>query len=122
MTHTFSPAAPWLSTVFHIAPFISMVIVHHWFFHAMLSENVTDIILTNKRLLYLARRLFVLNIMDEVLLHKIEKVEVRKRNIIQYLFNYGDLWIFTGGPQVIIPYVASPQAWAGQIERLLHIH
>lgn len=95
---------------------ITLSVVQHWFFHFLLSENVTDVILTNKRILHMDRSLWFLDTMDEMVLARIKMVEVHKKGLLQRILDYGDLWVDTGGGQSIA-YLPSPNAWAQEIER-----
>ena len=99
---------------------IAIVIVQHWFFHFLLSENVSDVILTNKRILRLNRSLWFVDTMDEIVLVKIKMVEVKKSGILHRLLNYGDLRFDTGGGKTI-QFVHAPKAWAEEIEHNMKI-
>ena len=99
---------------------VALILIQHWFFHAMLSENVTDIILTNKRILLLSHRLWFSDTMEEIILSRIKMVEIRKRGIVRRVFNYGDLWFDTGGGQTVC-FVPQPSLWVTQIERVMNI-
>jgi hypothetical protein len=107
-----------LSAIIFFGTLISLLLIHHWFFHAMLSENVTDIILTNRRVFYMSHQLWFADTMDEVVLQSIKIVEAGRRGIVRRLFNYGELWFDIGGGGQKIPYVPSPQTWATYIERM----
>jgi hypothetical protein len=113
-------ASPDLARVLLLATLVSLTVVHHWFFHFLLSENVTDVILTNKRILRLTRSLWFVDTMDEIVLVKIKMVEVQKRGILRRLLNYGDLWFDTGGGQHI-PFIPAPKVWAQDVERNMRI-
>jgi uncharacterized membrane protein YdbT with pleckstrin-like domain len=94
--------------------------VQHWFFHTALSINVSDIILTNKRMVNLVRDLWFNDASHDVALTRINAVDVQKQGFIQNILNYGDLRFDTGGStqedrSQIIYCVPSPQEWAEDI-------
>ncbi len=99
-----------------LAGLLAAVLVQHWFFHFLLSENVTDIILTNKRILFLTRKLWFVDTADEIVLAKIKMVEAQKRGILCRVLDYGNLWFDTGGGRSIA-FLPSPKEWARDIER-----
>lgn len=113
---------PEISSVIFFGALIIVVLVQHWFFHAFLSEHATDIVLTNKRMLYLVHRLWVADSMDELVLQKIKMVEVHRNGIMQHMLNYGDLaCLFDVGAGKVFLFVPRPQTWARHIERLVSI-
>ncbi len=112
--------APELALMILFVTLIAMTAVLHWFFHFVLSENVTDVILTNKRIVRLTRSLWFVDTMDEIVLPRIKMVEVKKKGILRRLLNYGDLWFDTGGGQRIA-FMPAPKAWAEEIERNMRI-
>ncbi len=98
----------------------ALLVVVHWFFHALMSEQCTDIVLTNERLLYLRHRLWLDHRLDEVLVDRIKAVQFDRHGFVHRLLDYGELWIDTGGGQTI-QYVPSPDSWVHHIERLMHV-
>lgn len=109
-----------IGRIIFFAALTALVIIHHWFFHFILSENVSDVILTNKRILHLNRSLWFVDTMDEIILMKIKMVEVQKRGFLRRLLNYGDLWFDAGGGWTL-PFIPAPKAWAEDIENNMKI-
>lgn len=115
-------SAPELSTIVFWCVLLAMVIVQHWFFHAMLSENTTTIILTNKRILYLENSLWVDDAMDELVLKRIQMVKVHKQGVIRHMLNYGELsCFFDVDAGKTFRFMPGPQTWARQIENLMNV-
>ncbi|PIQ76004.1 hypothetical protein COU78_03520 [Candidatus Peregrinibacteria bacterium CG10_big_fil_rev_8_21_14_0_10_49_24] len=84
----------------HVAFFIALIlilIVHHWFFHSIMSEGMVDIFITNKRIISMRDRLFFCEDMHEVNIERIRAVEAQEHGILQNIFRYGNLWFDTGG-------------------------
>lgn len=120
MAPALGSVTPELGLTLLMASLVAVVLVQHWFFHAMLSENVTDMMLTDKRILLLSHRLWLADGMDEIILNRIKMVEVDKHGFVRRLFDYGDLWFDVGGGRTL-PYISSPHAWAGHVERVMNI-
>lgn len=117
--YSFVESAPGQARIFLFLALIVSLAVCHWFFHFALSEHVSDILLTNKRLLRLERRLWLFDGVDETVLVKIKVVDVKKRGFLRQIFNYGDLWFDTSGG-VLLRYVPDPKGWAEDIQRQIH--
>ena len=101
-----------------------LVFVHHWFFHRILSEGMVDIIITNKRLMYLDDRLWFHDDLHELALSRIRALEAHKHGILQNLFQYGELWFDTGGSSLesgrIIPLIPHPHQKVKMLYDLLY--
>ena len=115
----------WVS---HVTFFIALVFLfsaHHRFFHKILSEGMDDVIITNKRLIFLDACLWYCDDMHEVALERIRAVEARKHGVLQNLLRYGSLWFDTGGSEIrsgrIIPLVPHPHRKAKLITDLLEM-
>ena len=63
----------------------------------MLGEAMEDVILTNKRVIWIHESLFQQDTMRQVPLEKIQGVEVRKAGMLQTILGFGSLWFDTGG-------------------------
>lgn len=109
-------ADPQLALGFLIAGLVLSLAVLHWFFHFLLSENLSGVWLTNKRILLFARRLWLLDNVEEIILHRIAVVDVRRHGVLQQLLDYGHLH-FDPGDKEGISFVPHPKAWAEDIER-----
>lgn len=100
----------------------ALLIVHHWFFHAMLSESATGFMLTNKRVLFLWRRLWLADEMDELVLQKIKLVKAHRRGFIRQILDYGDLaCLFDIDAGKTLLYLPHPGEWARRIEKMIDI-
>ncbi len=89
--------------------------VLHWFFHLFLSDSVSEVFLTNKRILRFTCRLWLLDDLDETVLARIKVVEIQRRGILQQLLDYGELRFDTSDSRgiALIPH---PKTWAADIE------
>lgn len=76
---------------------ISALLVMHWFFHRAMSQSLEDIIITNRRFIYLEAHLWAKDEMHEISLNQIKAVESQKRGLIENIFRFGHLSFDTGG-------------------------
>ena len=111
------PGVPMVS----MAALAASLIVHNWFFHFILSENATDVIITSKRIVLLSHRLWFEETCDELVLERIRIVEVHRRGFLRNVFNYGDLsCLFDVNAGKTFYFIPNPKKWAGAIERIIH--
>ena len=115
----------WLSHITLLLALVLLVTVHHWFFHRILSDGMDDVIITDKRIIFLDSSLWLRDDMQEIALGQIRAVEARKRGILQNVFHYGSLWFDTGGSAIgggkVIPLVPHPHRKAKEILALLEM-
>lgn len=113
----------WISHGTFLLALVLLTLVHHWFFHRVLSDGMDDVIITNKRIIFLDSSLWLRDDMHEIALGQIRAVEARKRNILQNTLRYGSLWFDTGGSSMgggkVIPLVPHPHRKAKEILELL---
>lgn len=86
-----------LFSLFFLIGTVLCLAAHHWFFYRILSEGMVDIIITNKRFMYLEERLLLQDDMHETALKNILAVEAKKHGLLKNILSYGDLWFDTGG-------------------------
>lgn len=113
----------WSHLSFFAALFL-MLLVHHWFFHKIMSEAMVDIILTNKRFIFMRDSLLLHEDMHELSLDRIRAVEAREHGIIQNILRYGSIWFDTGGSDIgtrIITLIPHPHRKAKAIMQLLQM-
>ncbi len=103
------------SALLHTAALIVTLGVIHWLFHFALSEEISEIILTSKRLMNFRHRLWLFDAVDETVLARVKVVEVRERGVIHRLLDYGDLWLDTSGGKTL-HFVPHPKEWVDDIE------
>jgi uncharacterized membrane protein YdbT with pleckstrin-like domain len=115
----------WLSHGTYLVALLLFSIAHHWFFHKILSEGMDDVIITNKRLIFLDAHLLFRDDMHEVSLDRIRALEARKRGFVQNILRYGSIWFDTGGSEIksgrIIPLVPHPHSKVKLITDLLEM-
>ncbi len=114
--------APLLAHGAFLSGICTLAWIHHWFFHRILSEGMVDVIITNKRLIFLEDRLWFYDNIHEVTLSRIRAIEANQTGIFGNLFNYGTLWFDTGGSDQeasIIPLIPHPHRVAKKINTLL---
>lgn len=96
---------------------------HHLLFHLYFSEQMIDVIVTSKRIIYFNDCLFTCDDEHEIPLKKIAGVEVQQHGLMQNMLNYGVLWFDTGGGAAdlrrSIPHVARPDEVAETINQQL---
>lgn len=114
-----------LSNASFLIALFSMVVAHHWFFFRILSEAMVDVIITNRRLIFLQDSLLFQDDMHEVSLERIRAIEALKHGILQNVFRYGSLWFDTGGSSIksgrIIRLVPHPHSKAKEIMQLMEL-
>lgn len=113
----------WLSHITLLLALVLLLMAHHWFFHRVLSDGMDDVIITDRRIIFLDSSLWFRDDMQEIALAQIRAVEARKRGILQNIFHYGSLWFDTGGSAIgggkVIPLVPHPHRKAKEILALL---
>ncbi len=115
-------SSPEVATVLFFGTFVTLVCIQHWFFHILLSENVTDTVLTNQRMLYFSHRLWFVDSMDELILDKIKMVKIDKNGIMRNLLNYGDLaCLFDVDAGKTFLFLPAPKHWSQKIENMIRI-
>ncbi len=65
--------------------------VFHWYFWFLLAEFPVDIIVTNKRVIYVHSGLLWGEDLVEIAFDKLKAVQAHKKNLFQSIFNYGTL-------------------------------
>ena len=100
-----------------------IVCIHHWFFYIIMSHSMTDVIITNKRLVFIEDFLFFKGDVHEVRLANVLAVEVHQRGVIQNVFDIGELWFDTGGTSInagrVLKNIPDPHKRSAHISRIL---
>lgn len=112
-----------VANLLFISAFFLLCVVHHWYFHRIMSEAMVDLVVTNKRVIYCLDSLLRFDDMHEFSLRNLIAVQAQKHGIIQNLLRYGSLWIDTGGSAstdrgATIPLIPHPHYVAQQITAL----
>jgi hypothetical protein len=118
------PASSLLGTTSLLLSMVVSVLTLHWFFHLILSISLNDILITDRRILFLSSKLWLRDNMHEILNRRINAVEVSKKGVLQNMLDYGELWFDTGGSESqdrtqIVPYVPHPYHWEKQISDVI---
>ena len=110
------PRQPVFGAAVYLIGFSLLLLCHHLLFHLYFSEQMIDIIVTDRRIIYFNDLLFTMDDEHEIPLKKIAAVEVQQHGIVQNMLNYGVLWFDTGGSsgdlRRSIPHVPNPDALA----------
>lgn len=106
----------WLSYAAFIAALLLFLIAHHWFFVKLLSESMTHIVITTRRVIWLRESLFVHERMMEYAFEKMKTVEAGKQGLLQTILRYGTI-SFEGG--AAIPFVPHPNRAVKDIEQAM---
>lgn len=89
------------NTTLHIISFVIgqlfLIFTCHWFFYHILSESMQDVVITNKRFIFLETRLLKEDSMHEINLKRVRAVDAYQKDFIQNILHYGSLWFDTGG-------------------------
>ena len=101
-----------------------LLFTYHWFFHKILSEAMDDVLITNKRIIFLDESLLFCDDMREIKITRLRAVEAQKHGLLQNIFLYGNLWFDTGGSDTtdagaIIPLVPHPHQKAKLVTEML---
>ena len=108
----------WISHGTFLAGIMLATMNHHWFFHHLLSDHFTDIIVTSKRIIYLRESLYFQNDMQEIPLRRIKSVTGEKHGILQTILNYGTLR-FDIDIGITIPFAPHPHHLVKDINEAL---
>jgi hypothetical protein len=103
---------------FSFALFV-LLLIHHWFFHRLLGLSLTQIIVTNRRLITLHESLFFRDTAEEVPLSKVCSVEAEVSGILHTILKYGTLHFDLGGSTRHIHRVPKPHTIAKELDRAL---
>lgn len=119
-------AYPEVSMAFIFLNTITLFFLHHWLFHKLLSEAMEDIIITNKRVIWIEESLYCCDNMRQIPLDKIQGVEAEEHGILQTVLGYGTLWFDTGGTitkdsNATMKLVPHPHRLARDINQLLNL-
>lgn len=106
----------WASQLLFLFALILVLLDHHWFFMAVLSQAENHIIITNRRVIWIRHLLFFDEEMHEYAFEKMKFVEGKKTTILQYVLGYGTLAFESGSP---IPYVPHPNTAVRTIEQAM---
>ncbi|MAE68673.1 MAG: PH domain-containing protein [Candidatus Peribacteraceae bacterium] len=125
-TRFLSTEIQFISGLSLFASTILIYLLHHWYFHRLLSEAMEDIIITTKRVIWIEESLYVCDNMRQIPLDKIQGVEAEKHGIFQTVLGYGTLWFDTGGTvttdtNAIMKLVPHPHRIAKEINQLLRM-
>jgi hypothetical protein len=107
----------WLSHTAYVAALLLFLITLHWFFMVLLSESLSKIIITNRRLLRLDYRLIFHEDILEISFEKMKTVDVRKHGLLQNLLHYGTLYFET--KLASVPFIPHPNRIAKIIQEAM---
>ncbi len=105
-----------ISMVTFPAGLILLTSVHHWFFWFLMAESNVDIIVTDKRVVYIHAGLLFAEDTIEISFEKLKAMQVHKTTILQSILNYGTL-DFEGKAQ--IAHVPHPGTIARKIQQAM---
>lgn len=74
-----------------------LTIVVHWGFQRMLNESMINVIITNRRVIYLHSSPLLRDVIREFHMERIRAVEGKKIGLFQNILNYGSLSVNTEG-------------------------
>ena len=102
---------------------VGFTVVQHWYFEKLLSDSMDEIIITNKRIIYINDHLFFSDDMIEFTIQKIVGIRAKKNGILQNVLRYGSLHLDTGGTDMAhesaqIALIPHPNAVVREITRL----
>lgn len=94
--------------------------VIHWGFHRLLNESMVDVIITNRRVIYLHSSPLFKDVIREFHMERIRAVEGRKAGIFQNIFGYGSLSVNTEGSgfrqaESIVKFMPRPNEYSQKI-------
>ncbi|MCA9371101.1 MAG: PH domain-containing protein [Candidatus Peregrinibacteria bacterium] len=120
-------ALPIIANSLFIGGVLLACLVHHWYFHRLLSEAMEDIVITTKRVIWIKEALYQTDDMRQIPLDNIQGVETKKHGLAQTILGYGTLWFDTGGTvtydeNAIMDMVPHPNSVARDINQLLKLN
>ncbi len=111
-----TPASFGVSGFLFVLALLLLIITQHWFFWFLLAESQAHIIVTNKRVVHIRESLLWREEMLEITFEKMKTVESHKKNILQYVLNYGTLQFESATK---IRHVPHPGTLAREIEQAM---
>jgi|GEM_PF-2835170 len=99
---------------------ILLTLIVHWGFHRLLNESMIDVIITNRRVIYLQSSPLINDVMREFHMERMRAVEGRKVGLLQNIFDYGSLSVNTEGSgfheeQSIVQFMPHPNRYSQKI-------
>ncbi len=107
----------WASDALFVTATIMLLVTTHGIFHLLMSRYLSQIIVTDKRIIKLDQRLFLQDEMHESPLDKVRVVSAEKHGVMQSLLRYGTVVL----DQQKITYVPHPHAVARDIAHVLEM-
>ncbi len=106
----------WFSHAVFLLSFSLLLFIHHGFFLYLLGESMSQVVITNRRIIYFHDELFLRHEMLEFNFNRLKMVESRQHGFLQNILHYGELK-FDTGPSV--PYVWHPNRVAKDIQQAM---
>lgn len=94
--------------------FACILIAFHGLFFLLMSEYLSKIVVTSRRVVAFDDLLLFKEDMIEIPFQSMKTVEARKHGVLQYFLNYGSL-VFEGGSKGSIDYVPHPNTAARDV-------
>ncbi len=103
--------------IFSTFGFLLLLLTLHGFFLILLSESVSQVVITTKRVVRFHDILLYHKEMMEITFDKMKTVEAKKHGILQSLLNYGTLHF--EGDKALVHYVPHPDSVVRDIEQAM---
>lgn len=106
----------WISHIVFLLSFILILFTNHGYFLFILGESMSQVVVTNHRIIYIHDDLFLHHEMLEFSFSRLKMVESRQHGILQNILNYGELKFDTGPA---IPFICHPNRVARDIQQAM---
>lgn len=115
-----APASEELKWLLYMIAYTILLVSVHFFFILLFSWMISNIIVTNKRLIEIKYRSFVMDDINHAEMSKINEVEKIKHGLWKNILNYGDISMSIPGMKnyLVLTHVKKPGKFVDLIEAL----
>lgn len=114
----FAPTSELFQFLFYFLAFVVLTISIHFFFILILQWVISNIIITDKRIVEIKYAPFVIDDINHIEMTKINDVEKTKHGVLKNLLNYGEVNMSVAGMKnnVSFHYIRRPSKFVNLIE------
>lgn len=113
-----APTSEMFQFLFHLLAFVVLTVSVHFFFILIFQWVISNIIITDKRIVEIRYAPFVIDDINHIEMTKINDVEKTKHGVLKNLLNYGEVNMSVAGMKnnVSFQYIRRPSKFVNLIE------